>query len=60
MTERVRDAVRRILRDDPTIEVCYTFAIRPDSFHQGTAVLFVHPSHELDVAEARARARGQL
>lgn len=60
MTERARDAVRRILHDDPTIDVCYTFAIRADSSHQGNGVLFVHPSHEFDVAAARAHARGQL
>lgn len=60
MTERVDAAVRRILRDDPTIDVRYTFALRPDSFHQGTGILFLHPCHEVVVAEVRAQSRGTM
>ncbi len=57
MTERVDAAIRRILLDDPTIHVCYTFAIRPDSFHRGNDVLFLHPCHEAVIAAARNRAQ---
>lgn len=57
MEERVISAVRRILREDPTIDVRYVLAIRPDSLHLGTGVLFLHPSLERVVAEARANAR---
>jgi len=60
VTEGVKEVIRRVLRDDPTVEVRYTFAIRPGSFHQGVGVLFVHPSHESVVAAVRAQARGQL
>lgn len=45
MTERVADVVRRILNEQPTITIRFTFAIRPDSYHHGRDTLFLHPNH---------------
>ncbi|MCY1718646.1 chemotaxis protein CheY [Microbacterium sp. SL62] len=54
MTELVADAARRVLREKPDIEVCFTPAIRPDSFRQGATPLFLHPTHRQLIDELRS------
>lgn len=57
MAERVRDRVRRLLQDDPSLEIHYTDAIRLDSYFQSTRngrpALFLHSSHQSFVDELR-------
>jgi len=56
MTERVAERVRRLLSEQPGLSVLFTTAISPDSYHQGAAVLFLHPVHRPLVEELRAQA----
>jgi hypothetical protein len=60
MAERVAERVRRLLREQPGLEIRFTEAIRPDSYYQGPVVLFLHPTHQALVDELRAeRRRGE-
>ncbi len=52
------ERVRRLLHERPEIEVRFTEGITPDSYYQGSAVLFLHPTHQALVDELRAELRG--
>lgn len=55
MVERLRDRVRRLLREQPSTEIYFTDAIREDSYFQsprdGRPALFLHSSHRRLVEE---------
>lgn len=61
MAERVRDRVRRILRDHPHTEVTFTDSVTDDTYYHalraGGSVLFLNPSHRAIVAELRGQPR---
>ncbi|KTS07791.1 chemotaxis protein CheY [Microbacterium testaceum] len=57
MPERVSERVRRLLVEQPSIDVRFTAAIAPESFHHAVrpsgAVLFLHPVHRDLVEQLR-------
>lgn len=57
MTERVAERVRRLLHENPELEIRFTEAITRDSYYQGPVVLFLHPTHQALVDELRAESR---
>ena len=57
MTERVAERVRRLLHENPELEIRFTEAITRDSYYQGPVVLFLHPTHQALVGELRAESR---
>ncbi|MFD0760423.1 chemotaxis protein CheY [Arthrobacter ulcerisalmonis] len=56
MTERVAERVRRLLHENPELEIRFTEAITRDSYYQGPVVLFLHPTHQALVDELRAES----
>ena len=54
MTERVAERVRRLLHENPELEIRFTEAITRDSYYQGPVVLFLHPTHQALVDELRS------
>ena len=61
MAERVADRVRRLLHEQPELEVVFTDALTTDSYlhsGRGRPVLFLHPSHRQLVDELRGHVDG--
>lgn len=54
---RVAERVRRLLHENPELEIRFTEAITRDSYYQGPVVLFLHPTHQALVDELRAESR---
>lgn len=54
MTERVAERIRRLLRDQPDVEIRFTDGIRADSYHFGPGVLYLHPTHRSLVDQLRS------
>ena len=59
MTERVAEQVRRLLHEQPELEVVFTDALTADSYlhswRSGRPVLFLHTAHRQLVDELRGR-----